>query len=154
MPEAIVDYDLSRRCFTLVHKEEVMGVSNNSGQSRSLTNHGKSSESIEVREISPKEACNLKGDQDQAWSDLSELYYCERIEVFSHDAVKIPLTIIHSRKVKQNSENPGLIYGYGAYGEVLDKPWCSDQLSLLDRGWVIAFADVRQVLISFLLRYF
>ncbi|KAJ6312400.1 hypothetical protein OIU77_014020 [Salix suchowensis] len=28
-------------------------------------------------------------------------------------------------------------------GEVLDKSWCSDRLSLLDRGWVLAFADVR-----------
>lgn len=143
MPEAIVDYDLSRRCFTLVHQEEVMGVSNNSRKSRSLTNHGESSESIEIPGISSKEASNLGGGQDQALSDLSELYYCERIEVFSYDAVKIPLTIIHSRKVKQNSENPGLIYGYGAYGEVLDKQWRSDQMSLLDRGWVIAFADVR-----------
>ncbi|KAK9934918.1 hypothetical protein M0R45_022044 [Rubus argutus] len=25
----------------------------------------------------------------------------------------------------------------------LDKSWCSDRLSLLDRGWVVAFADVR-----------
>lgn len=143
MPEAVVDYDLSRRHFTLVHQEEVKGVSNNSGKSRSLINHGESSEAIEVPEISSKKVYNPKGDQAQAWSDLSELYYCERIEVFSHDAVKIHLTIIRSQEVKQNSKNPGLIYGYGAYGEVLDKSWRSDQMSLLDRGWVLAFADVR-----------
>ncbi|KAI9105053.1 hypothetical protein K1719_022769 [Acacia pycnantha] len=29
------------------------------------------------------------------------------------------------------------------YGEVLDKSWCVNRLSLLDQGWVVAFADVR-----------
>ncbi|KAK9266772.1 hypothetical protein L1049_012660 [Liquidambar formosana] len=37
----------------------------------------------------------------------------------------------------------GLLHGYGAYGEALDKSWCADRLSLLDRGWVVAYADVR-----------
>ncbi|XP_042502302.1 protease 2 isoform X2 [Macadamia integrifolia] len=44
---------------------------------------------------------------------------------------------------RQKGHSPGLLIGYGAYGEVLDKSWCANRLSLLDRGWVVAFADVR-----------
>ncbi|MCO5598888.1 hypothetical protein L7F22_052987 [Adiantum nelumboides] len=54
----------------------------------------------------------------QRWKDYSDTYCCERREVISHD-------------------------GYGAYGEVLYESWCAEHMSLLDRGWVVAFADVR-----------
>eukprot|EP00252_Welwitschia_mirabilis_P025366 TRINITY_DN7888_c0_g2_i3.p1 TRINITY_DN7888_c0_g2~~TRINITY_DN7888_c0_g2_i3.p1 ORF type:complete len:221 (-),score=30.38 TRINITY_DN7888_c0_g2_i3:556-1143(-) len=84
-----------------------------------------------------------KQESNKGWIDLSEFYNCERKEVLSYDSVKIPLTIVYSQKTKINGANPGLIYVYGAYGEVLDKQWCSDRISLLDRGWIIAFADVR-----------
>ncbi|XP_019711275.1 uncharacterized protein [Elaeis guineensis] len=47
-----------------------------------------------------------------------------------------------SRKHKQEG-NPGLLHGHGAYGELLDKRWRSELKSLLDRGWIIAYADVR-----------
>lgn len=54
----------------------------------------------------------------------------------------VPLTLVYSQKHKQEG-NPGLLHGHGAYGEILDKRWRSELKSLLDRGWVIAFADVR-----------
>eukprot|EP01018_Ginkgo_biloba_P001993 Gb_02709 [translate_table: standard] len=150
MPEAVVDYDLSRQCFTLVHQEEILGVTSTAGKTWALMNHSKSSQTIEDPEIPIMEASNIKGaEEDSSWSDLSELYSCERREVLSHDGANIPLTIICSWKLKKDGKNPGLIYGYGAYGEVLDKRWCSDRMSLLDRGWVIAFADVRQVCLVF-----
>ncbi|KAJ6307168.1 hypothetical protein OIU76_017038 [Salix suchowensis] len=44
---------------------------------------------------------------------------------------------------KHKNQNPGLLHGHGAYGELLDKRWRSDLKSLLDRGWVIAYSDVR-----------
>ncbi|KAH7688997.1 Peptidase S9A prolyl oligopeptidase protein [Dioscorea alata] len=81
----------------------------------------------------------------EEWTDLSETYSCERQEVISHDGVMIPLTILYSRKLHSNGNSPGLIYGYGAYGEVLDKGWSADHISLLDRGWVIAYADVSAI---------
>ncbi|KAH9301183.1 hypothetical protein KI387_012766, partial [Taxus chinensis] len=142
MPEAIVDYDLSRRKLTLLQQEEVLGVSSNAGKSHSLMNASKTSQSIEIPEILSMKACN-EAEEVQAWSDFTDIYHCERKEVFSHDAVKIPLTIIRSQKAKQDGTNAGIIHGYGAYGEVLDKRWCSDHMSLLDRGCTIAYADVR-----------
>lgn len=80
------------------------------------------------------------------WKDYSEKYSCERKEVISHDGVRIPMTILYSRAAYRAGQSPGLLHGYGAYGDDLDKSWCPDQLSLLDRGWLLAFADVRYVL--------
>jgi len=61
----------------------------------------------------------------------------------SHDGIKVPLTIVFSKDAPHKGQSPGLLEAYGAYGEVLDKSWNSDRLSLLDRGWVVALADVR-----------
>lgn len=80
------------------------------------------------------------------WEELSDAYVCERQEVSSHDGVEVPLTILYSREAWKKSESPGMLIGYGAYGEALDKSWCTNRLSMLDRGWVIAFADVRSVI--------
>lgn len=79
------------------------------------------------------------------WKDYSEKYYCTTKEVISHDGVRIPMTILYSRAAYREGQSPGLLHGYGAYGDDLDKSWCPDQLSLLDRGWLLAFADVRCV---------
>ncbi|CAI9278697.1 unnamed protein product [Lactuca saligna] len=110
MPDLIVDYDMSRRTLSIVHQEEVSGVSSN---------------------------------EEHEWLNVSETYSCERKEVISHDGTLIPLTILYSHKTHKRGESCGILHGYGSYGEVLDKSWCSDRFSLLDRGWVVAFADVR-----------
>ncbi|KAH6761644.1 Prolyl oligopeptidase family protein [Perilla frutescens var. hirtella] len=78
-----------------------------------------------------------------AWHDLSEYYACEEYDVPSHDGALVPFTILYSRHRKNTGENPGLLHGHGAYGEILDKRWRNELKSLLDRGWVIAYADVR-----------
>lgn len=81
----------------------------------------------------------------QGWRNFCDAYCCEIKEVVSRDGTRIPLTILYSRKAHQKAQSPGILQGYGAYGEVLDKSWCADRLSLLDRGWVVAFADVRYI---------
>ncbi|KAJ0986861.1 hypothetical protein J5N97_005217 [Dioscorea zingiberensis] len=128
VPDLIVDYDMVKQRFTFLHQEEVMGLATSNNPSRIQSDGDLHLEKVET---------------SQKWTDLSETYSCERREVISHDGVLIPLTILYSRKVQFSGNSPGLIYGYGAYGEVLDKGWCADHISLLDRGWVIAYADVR-----------
>jgi hypothetical protein len=140
MPDVIVDYDMSRQTYSVVHQEEVNCDS--VGQSRippfELINN-------KIQEpCSDKVECASDSDSQQR-KDFSEVYCCQREEVVSHDGVKVPLTIVYSREFWQKGQRPGLLIGYGAYGEDLDKSWCSDRLSLLDRGWVVAFADVRLV---------
>ena len=130
MPDIIVDYDMSRRRFSIVQQEEVKGV---------------------PCEQDTEQIFDLKHDTDEniehsnmhRWKDFSNAYCCETKEVVSYDGTRVPLTIFYSRTAWQKGCSPGLLEGYGAYGEVLDKSWCTNRLSLLDRGWVVAFADVR-----------
>ena len=60
-----------------------------------------------------------------------------------HDGERIPITIIHSKSITQDSKNPLLLYGYGAYGTNLEVDFQADILSLLSRQWVVAYAHVR-----------
>lgn len=119
MPDVIVDYDMPARTFSIAHQEEVEGVS---------------------LEIKHDTADNC---ESRAWKDLSSKYGCETVEVVSYDGIEVPMTILYSRTAWQKGRSPGLIHGYGSYGEALDKSWCTNRLSLLDRGWLLAFADVR-----------
>ncbi|KFK41330.1 hypothetical protein AALP_AA2G115900 [Arabis alpina] len=143
IPDTIVDYDVSKRSFSIVQQKEGRVIDNsdssmprysadhsidNSGQCNDRTSEGKG---WQLDSQMPK------------WEDLSDAYVCERQEVSSHDGVDVPLTILYSREVWKKNESPGILIAYGAYGEALDKSWCTNRLSMLDRGWVIAFADVR-----------
>lgn len=134
---------MSRRSFSIVQQEDGRVIDNsdsstpwysadhsidNSGQRNDRTSEGQGGQ-LDSR--MPK------------WEDLSDAYVCERQEVSSHDGVDVPLTILYSREAWKKSESPGILIGYGAYGEALEKSWCTNRLSMLDRGWLIAFADVR-----------
>ncbi|PHT48195.1 hypothetical protein CQW23_12403 [Capsicum baccatum] len=86
---------------------------------------------------------NIQNNEAQRWRDFAKIYSWQEKEVISDDGERIPITILFSHKAHKKGQSPRLLHGYGAYGEILDKSWCNDHLSLLDRGWVIAFADVR-----------
>lgn len=131
IPDLTVDYDMRKRTFTILHQEEITSLSANLGTVGLQSNVSSIQQNLQLVENS------------QSWSDLSKLFSCKRIEVVSHDGVLIPLVILYSREAHRHGESPGILYGYGAYGEDLDKSWCSERLSLLSRGWVLAFADVR-----------
>ena len=72
-------------------------------------------------------------------------YKIERHYVPDRDNnVKIPLTLIFHKDFNlKNSQNPALIYGYGAYGSITDSYFVNSYISLLDRGVIIALAHVR-----------
>nr|XP_017227445.1 PREDICTED: protease 2 isoform X2 [Daucus carota subsp. sativus] len=141
IPDVIVDYDMSRYTFSIVHQDEVPGSTPNfNSNSSSLTCKR---ESFDFQNTQSERGEDVINDEGQKWSNFSDAYCCELKEVVSHDGIKIPLTILYSRRAHHKGQSPGLLQGYGAYGQVLDKSWSSDRLSLLDRGWVVAFADVR-----------
>lgn len=67
---------------------------------------------------------------------------CERLWATSHDGERIPVSVV-MRADLVGHPLPTLLYGYGAYGEVLD-PWFSvARLELLARGVAFAVAHVR-----------
>ena len=78
-----------------------------------------------------------------ALMDLSPLYSQEEYEATSWDGVAVPLTILRGQGRKKEGAGKVLLHGYGAYGQSLAVEWDSNRLSLLDRGWTLAFAHVR-----------
>ena len=67
---------------------------------------------------------------------------CQRLWATAHDGERIPVSVV-MRADLAGHPLPTLLYGYGAYGEVLD-PWFSvARLELLARGVAFAVAHVR-----------
>lgn len=135
MPDAVVDYDLSSGTWNIVQQQNLL-------QERSRVLYGSSS-SVRNPKMISFSTNELDSDHDNLWNSLSEYFACEQYDVPSHDGVLVSLTVVYSRNKVKKAQNPGLLHGHGAYGELLDKRWRSELKSLLDRGWVIAYADVR-----------
>ncbi|KZV38336.1 Oligopeptidase B [Dorcoceras hygrometricum] len=140
MPDLIVDYDMARKTFAIVQQEDVTNISMNVVDNSSPFSNP---DTVKSLEYSYKKEKDTTDNGFHQWKDFSQKYTCQEKVVVSHDGVKVPLTILFSRTAFQKGQSPGLLHGYGAYGENLDKSWCPDRLSLLDRGWMFAFADVR-----------
>ncbi|KAL5557164.1 hypothetical protein UlMin_039400 [Ulmus minor] len=139
MPDAVVDYDLSNGKWNIVQQQNIL-------HERTKVLYGTasfSSVSLQFSDTKTVDSTNEFGQDDNLWNDLSEFYACEHHNVSSYDGIEVPLTVVYSRKNKGEDQNPGLLHGHGAYGELLDKRWRSELKSLLDRGWIIAYADVR-----------
>lgn len=141
MPDAVVDYDLLSGKWNIIQQQNLL-------HERTRILYGKASTSPTDR--SPKTICfdpenNEHMNEENPWNDLSEFYACEQHNVASHDGVMVPLTVLYSHRNKKENQKPALLHGHGVYGELLDKRWRSELKSLLDRGWLIAYADVRYV---------
>ncbi|KAG2724594.1 hypothetical protein I3760_01G025300 [Carya illinoinensis] len=140
MPDAVVDYDLLNRKWNIIQQQNFL-------HERTRILYGTASAASIVESNSNTKnsiyKSNVLVDDHHMWNELSEFYACEYYDVSSYDGVVVPLTIVYSRKNKKENQHPGLLHVHGAYGELLDKRWRSELKSLLDRGWVIAYADVR-----------
>jgi oligopeptidase B len=71
------------------------------------------------------------------------LYRSERLFAAAPDGTKIPVSIVYRQDKKGEGANPLYIYGYGSYGYALPVGFNSNRLSLLDRGFVLAYAHIR-----------
>ncbi|QCD81689.1 uncharacterized protein LOC114179905 isoform X2 [Vigna unguiculata] len=138
MPDAVVDYDLATGRWNIIQQQNML-------HDRTRILYGKNSASISMESSNSKHSnpVNASFEDYHLWNDLSEFYACEQYEVPSFDGTFIPLTIVFSRNNKTQAKKSGILHGHGAYGELLDKRWRSELKSLLDRGWVVAYADVR-----------
>lgn len=143
MPDAVVDYDLLNGKWNIVQQQNMLHE-----RTRVLYGTANSTESPNIpsgtRTVS-FDTEDTTAENDNLWNDLTEFYVCDYHEVSSHDGALVPLTVVYSRAQKEENRKPGLLHVHGAYGEMLDKRWRSELKSLLDRGWVLAYADVRSV---------
>ena len=71
------------------------------------------------------------------------LYRSERLFATAPDGTRIPVSIVYRRDKKGDGANPLYIYGYGSYGYALPVGFNSNRLSLLDRGFILAYAHIR-----------
>jgi prolyl oligopeptidase len=65
------------------------------------------------------------------------------VKVPSHDGAPVPLAIVHKKGLVLDGSNPTLLIGYGAYGFSFEARFDPRNLAWLERGGVIAFANVR-----------
>ena len=63
--------------------------------------------------------------------------------VKSHDGAMVPLAILRRRGLPLTGDNPTLLIGYGAYGYTFSAGYDPRQSAWLERGGVIALANVR-----------
>jgi oligopeptidase B len=71
-------------------------------------------------------------------------YATEYVWPPARDGKRVPVAIVYRRDLFQRDGTaPLLVYGYGAYGISSDPVFSSSLLSLLDRGFVYAIAQVR-----------
>jgi oligopeptidase B len=70
-------------------------------------------------------------------------YVARRLEAPAPDGARVPMALVHRRELALDGTHPLLLEGYGAYGRCIDAGFNERLLSLLDRGFVYAIANVR-----------
>ena len=70
-------------------------------------------------------------------------YTVKQIFYKSKDGTKIPMFIVHKKGIKQNGNNPVILYGYGGFNVSLT-PWFSTiRLLWMQNGGIFALANIR-----------
>ena len=70
-------------------------------------------------------------------------YATERVFATAKDGTKIPIALVYKKGFEKNGHAPLLLYAYGSYGSSTDANFSSPRLSLLNRGFVFAIANIR-----------
>ncbi|RZL69718.1 S9 family peptidase [Pedobacter aquatilis] len=70
-------------------------------------------------------------------------YVSERVFATAKDGTKIPIALVYKKGLDKNGKAPLLLYAYGSYGSSTDATFSSPRLSLLNRGFVFAIANIR-----------
>ena len=70
-------------------------------------------------------------------------YDSRRIWANARDGTKVPVSLVYKKGTKIDGSAPMLLYAYGSYGSSQDAAFSSSRLSLLDRGFIWAVANIR-----------
>ncbi|MGZ5269202.1 MAG: prolyl oligopeptidase family serine peptidase [Ramlibacter sp.] len=65
------------------------------------------------------------------------------VQVRSHEGVEVPMTILHRKGLRRDGGNPTLLNGYGSYGFTETARFDPGSIAWLERGGVLAYANVR-----------
>lgn len=80
--------------------------------------------------------------QSPAVKGLPELEVTE-VKVKSHDGAMVPMTLIYQKGLKRDGNNPTLLDGYAAYGFSETAHFAPASMAWIERGGILAFANVR-----------
>lgn len=72
-----------------------------------------------------------------------EEYTTERLYATATDGTQVPISLVYKKGLKKDGNAPLLLYAYGSYGHSMDASFSSNNLSLLNRGFVFAIAHIR-----------
>jgi len=70
-------------------------------------------------------------------------YATERTWARASDGTMVPISLVYRKPLVKNGSRPMLLYAYGSYGSSTDPSFSSNNLSLLDRGFIYAIAHIR-----------
>ena len=98
--------------------------------------------SVYEYDVETSESTLLKELEVPGGFDRSQ-YRSERLFATAADGTAVPVSIVYRKDKKGKGTNPLYIYGYGSYGYALPVGFNSNRLSLLDRGFVLAYAHIR-----------
>jgi oligopeptidase B len=70
-------------------------------------------------------------------------YTTSRIYATAPDGERVPIGLVYRKGIKPDGTNPCLLTGYGAYGSSAGFGFNGNAFSLLDRGFVMATAQIR-----------
>ncbi|MGY4383419.1 oligopeptidase B [Pedobacter sp. UYP24] len=85
----------------------------------------------------------LKKQKEVVGGYTKEDYVTERLYATAKDGTKIPISLVYKKGLNKDGKAPLLLYGYGSYGASMDAGFSSNNLSLLNRGFVFAMAHIR-----------
>ncbi len=91
-----------------------------------------------------KEKFFIKADlQSENYNSKFKDLVVKEIEIKSHDDTVLPVSIIHKKTLKKNSENSTLILGYGAYGASFSPFFSIPLLTWVTEGGILVIPHVR-----------
>jgi len=82
--------------------------------------------------------------QTEVLGDFTEEnYQSRRTFATAQDGTLIPISLLYAKSTPLDGSAPLYLYGYGAYGIIVDSNFSSARLSLVDRGYIFAVAHIR-----------
>lgn len=93
--------------------------------------------------VVPSRALILRKEQEIPSGYDKSRYVTRRLMAPAADGIEVPVTIVHRKELPPEGGGRLFLYGYGSYGHGLDPAFAPSRLTLLDRGFVFAYAHVR-----------
>ena len=91
---------------------------------------------------------DVKSNSSNVWQtadygfDASQ-YMAEQVKVKSKDGTLVPMTVLWSKHISRDGNNPTLLYGYGGFNISQTPGFRPSYIALLNQGCVVAIANLR-----------